>query len=59
MENEKRDCHYCANAMCINWETDVDCYAAENGGAYDHHVEDSTTEASGCKKFVYCDTFPK
>lgn len=54
---EKVDCHYCEYAMCMDEDSGVDCYVADNC-YFDHHVIDSK-EAKECACFEYCDVFPK
>lgn len=57
-KNEIIDCHYCECAMCHEKDGYCDCYA-QDGGYFDHHVEDSKKEAENCLWFKFCDIFPK
>lgn len=52
------DCHYCEYAICMDKNSNCDCYA-EDDCYFDHHVKNSKEEAENCNMFKFCDIFPK
>lgn len=53
-KENKKDCHYCAEAMCLDDKDEVTC-CIEDG----YIVKDSIKEAQECCAFQFCDVFPK